>query len=81
MTAMMFAGAPFNGEMTVVYNYVRSRYGWDAVEYSNYSTFKSVVSIIGERTLPLELSMKSITSSTSLFCLQRSSSSFLRSQN
>ena len=80
MTAMMFAGAPFNGEMTVVYNYVRSRYGWDAVDYSNYSTFKSVVSIIGEGKLPLELSMKSITSSTSL-CLQRSSSSFLRSQN
>ena len=47
MTAMMFAGAPFNGEMTVVYNYVRSRYGWDAVDYSNYSTFKSIVSIIG----------------------------------
>lgn len=50
MTAMMFAGAPFNGEMTVVYNYVRSRYGWDAVEYSNYSTFKSIVSVIGEGT-------------------------------
>ena len=45
---------PFFGEMAVGYNYVRTRYNWGLVEYSNY---RSVCSLIGRPSSPSYLSI------------------------
>ena len=38
---------PFIGEFSVAYNYVRSRYEWDFMEYSEYYSITNAVSIVG----------------------------------
>jgi hypothetical protein len=47
MSAMMFVKAPISGEIVLGYLYTRTRYGWDGVQYSNYSTFRLTVQVIG----------------------------------
>ena len=44
----VFHYVPFYGESTISYLYVRTRYGWDVNEYSNYRIADSVTSIAGE---------------------------------
>merc|ERR1711892_1050079 len=38
----------FAGEHTVAYNYVRTRYGWEVSEYSDYSTITHIVDTVGQ---------------------------------
>ena len=42
---------PFFGEMTIGYNYVRTRYDWSMVEFSNYRSICSVIDLIGQGVL------------------------------
>merc|ERR1712212_222941 len=39
---------PFFGEFIVGFNYVRTRYGWGMVEYSDYSSICRIVDLIGQ---------------------------------
>lgn len=47
MGTMISIYAPFQGEKNVSYFYVRTRFGWEVDEYSNYNTFQQIVSTIG----------------------------------
>jgi len=42
---------PFFGEHTMSYNYVRTRYDWGMVEYSNYRSICSVIDLVGQGVL------------------------------
>ena len=42
---------PFFGEFIVGFNYVRTRYGWGMVEYSDYSSICRIVDLIGQGIL------------------------------
>jgi len=42
---------PFFGEFTISYNYVRTRYDWDVVAYSNYRSICSVIDLVGQAIL------------------------------
>jgi len=42
---------PFFGEFVVGYNYVRTRYGWGLVEYSDYSSICSIIDLVGQSVL------------------------------
>eukprot|EP00090_Calanus_glacialis_P009730 TRINITY_DN18129_c0_g1_i1.p1 TRINITY_DN18129_c0_g1~~TRINITY_DN18129_c0_g1_i1.p1 ORF type:complete len:508 (-),score=86.66 TRINITY_DN18129_c0_g1_i1:102-1625(-) len=42
---------PFFGEHAIGYNYVRTRYNWGMVEYSNYRSICSVIDLIGQGIL------------------------------
>ncbi|XP_059080926.1 proton-coupled folate transporter-like isoform X1 [Tigriopus californicus] len=48
MGTMISIYAPFQGEKNVSYFYVRTRFGWEVDEYSNYNTFQQIVSTIGQ---------------------------------
>jgi MFS family permease len=39
---------PFFGESTIGFNYVRTRFGWDMVEYSEFRTITEVVDLVGQ---------------------------------
>ncbi len=38
----------FHGENSIAYFYVRTRYGWDQTEYSNYLSITTIVAIVGK---------------------------------
>ena len=42
---------PFFGEFIVGFNYVRTRYGWGMVEYSDYSSICRIVDLVGQGIL------------------------------
>merc|ERR1711892_228982 len=42
---------PFFGEHAIGYNYVRTRYSWSMVEYSNYRSICSVIDLVGQGIL------------------------------
>ena len=44
----VFHVVPFFGEGTISYLYVRTRFGWEVDEYSNYRIADSVTSIAGK---------------------------------
>ena len=44
----VFHVVPFFGEGTISYLYVRTRFGWEVDEYSNYRVADSVTSIVGK---------------------------------
>ena len=46
-----FFYAPYAGEHTIAYNYVRTRYGWEVEEYSTYKSIAEAMSIIGKFVL------------------------------
>ena len=39
---------PFFGEGAVSYNYVRTRFNWDMVDYSNYDSICSIIDLVGQ---------------------------------
>ena len=39
---------PFFGEMTIGFNYVRTRYSWGVDEYSDYRTVTEIIDIVGQ---------------------------------
>ena len=39
---------PLFGEMTIGFNYVRTRYSWGVKEYSDYRTFTEILDIVGQ---------------------------------
>ena len=39
---------PFFGEMTIGYNYVRTRYNWEIQEYSDYRTISEIIDLVGQ---------------------------------
>ena len=39
---------PFQGEANIRYLYVRTRYGWEVEEFSNYNTFNAGLTLIGK---------------------------------
>jgi hypothetical protein len=45
---MLVVVLPFFGELTIGYNYVRTRYGWGMVEYSEYQTITEVMDMVGQ---------------------------------
>jgi len=48
-TLIIFAGhLSFEGERSVSYNYVRTRYGWEVDEYSDYSTVTHIIDSAGQ---------------------------------
>ena len=42
---------PFFGEHVVGFNYVRTRYGWGLVEYSDYRSICEIVDLVGQSVL------------------------------
>ena len=42
---------PFFGEHVVGFNYVRTRYGWGMVEYSDYRSICEIVDLVGQSVL------------------------------
>jgi hypothetical protein len=42
---------PFYGEFTIAFLYVRTRFGWEVDEYSQYSSIVSAIGIAGEKRL------------------------------
>ena len=49
ITMMIFIVVPFFGEMNISYLYVRTRYGWEVEEYSQFYSIVSTAGIIGTR--------------------------------
>ena len=46
---IIFAGhLSFEGESSVAYNYVRTRYGWEVNEYSDFSTITHIIDTVGQ---------------------------------
>ena len=46
MTALTIM--PFVGETVVAYNYVRTRYQWEYIDYSNYKSMASAFTLVGK---------------------------------
>ena len=40
---------PFYGEFTIAFLYVRTRFGWEVDEYSQYSSIVSAIGIVGKK--------------------------------
>jgi hypothetical protein len=47
MTTMVFVIVPFFGESNISYLYVRTRYGWEVEEFSNFFSITSAAGILG----------------------------------
>jgi hypothetical protein len=48
MLIMILQIIPFFGEFTIAFLYVRTRFGWEVAEYSQYSSIVSSVGIVGK---------------------------------
>lgn len=46
--ALMVAVGPMYGEMVVVYLFTRYKFNWSEVEFSYFSTFNMLASLVGE---------------------------------
>jgi hypothetical protein len=57
MIMMVIQIIPFYGEATIAFLYVRTRFGWEVDEYSQYSSIVSSIGIVGEKSFlsPLDL--------------------------
>jgi hypothetical protein len=49
MSVMVFQNIPFFGEGSIAYLYVRTRYGWEVEEFSQYSSTISTARLVGEK--------------------------------
>ncbi|XP_021955493.2 proton-coupled folate transporter [Folsomia candida] len=47
LIAFTFASAPYHGEFPLMYVFLRERLNWDAVEYGDFSTYPSFISVAG----------------------------------
>lgn len=47
IVAAMIVNGPMHGELAVVYLFTRFKFGWSGTEYSVFSTYSMVVSLIG----------------------------------
>ena len=48
LIVMLVIVLPFFGESTIGFNYVRTRYNWDVVKYSEFRTITEVVDLAGQ---------------------------------
>jgi hypothetical protein len=48
LIVMLVTVLPFFGESAIGYNYVRTRFGWDLVKYSEFRTITEVVDLAGQ---------------------------------
>ena len=48
LSALLALFLPLFGEMVIGYNYVRTLYQWEVVEYSTYKSFNEAVDLIGQ---------------------------------
>jgi MFS family permease len=54
LTIMLVVVLPSFGESTIGYNYVRTRFGWDMVQYSEYRTITEMIDLAGQAvTIPV----------------------------
>ena len=51
MAMMVLQIVPFIGEGTVAFLYVRTRFGWEVEEFSQYSSIVSAIGIVGKPAL------------------------------
>ncbi len=47
LVVLSICKAQFEGELSTAYYYVRTRYQWEVIEYSNYLSITAYASIIG----------------------------------
>ena len=63
LAVMITCVLPFFGEMTIGYNYVRTRYNWEVQDYSNFRSITEIIDIAGQTICIPLLGMLSIRDS------------------
>ena len=48
LMVMLVTILPFFGEVNIGYNYVRTRYNWGVVRYSEYRSITEVMNLVGQ---------------------------------